>query len=276
MMNRTAERETLFPRRTHAARYFIWLALLSALTVRPETAWGTLPLITDDAGTQGRGKFQIEAAGEYDRDREKSEGVSVEETDYFLGSTLTYGIAGPADLFVTALYQWVNVKNDGATVADANGISDTAVGVKWRFFESSGLSLAVKPLVLIPTGDREKGLGTGKAAYSVFFIVSEDADPWDIHMNLGYIRNENALGARKDIWHASMAAAYEVVKHLKICLDVGMETNRDKTSEVEPSYLLGGFIYAINEDFELALGAKAALNRSETEYSVIPGVTYRF
>ena len=266
----------MLQRRVRAMHYFILLAFLSALTIRPETAWGALPLITDDAGTQGRGKFQIELAGEYDWDREKSEGVSVRETDYFVGSTLTYGIAGPADLFVTALYQWVNVKNDGTTVADTNGVSDTLVGVKWRFFESSGLSLAVKPLVLIPTGDRKKGLGTGKASYSAFFIISKDSDPWEVHMNLGYIRNENMLGAQKDIWHASMAAAYEVVKHLKICLDAGAETNRDLTSEVEPFYLLGGLIYAVNEDFELALGAKVASNRSETDYSVIPGVTYRF
>jgi hypothetical protein len=149
-------------------------------------------------------------------------------------------------------------------------------GVRWRFFESGGLSLAVKPVVLIPTGDREKGLGTGKTAYSAFFIISEDSDPWEVHMNLGYIRNENMLGAREDIWHVSLAAAYVMVEHLKICLDVGAETNRDVTSEIEPFYLLGGLIYAVNEDFELALGAKVASNRSETDYSVIPGVTYRF
>jgi hypothetical protein len=52
MNNRTAERETLFPRRNHAARYIIWLALLAALAVRPETAWGALPLLTDDTKTQ--------------------------------------------------------------------------------------------------------------------------------------------------------------------------------------------------------------------------------
>ncbi len=59
-------------------------------------------------------------------------------------------------------------------------------------------------------------------------------------MNLGYIRNENMQGARKDIWHASLAATFKMVEHLMICLDVGEETNRDATSEVEPFYLLGG------------------------------------
>ncbi len=52
MNNRTAERETLLPRRAHAARYIIWLVLLAVLAVRKETAWGALPLITDDAKTQ--------------------------------------------------------------------------------------------------------------------------------------------------------------------------------------------------------------------------------
>jgi hypothetical protein len=33
-------------------------------------AWGAHPLITDDAGTQGKGKFQIEVNGQYDSDKE--------------------------------------------------------------------------------------------------------------------------------------------------------------------------------------------------------------
>ncbi len=257
-------------------RSFIWIILLTALIVQPVTAWGALPLITDDSGTQGIGKFQIELGSEYDRDRETIDGVSVDETDYFLTTTLTYGIAERTDFFVSVPYQWVHVKNDGVTVADTNGISDMAAGMKWRFFESKGLSLAVKPAVFIPSGDYQKGLGTGKTGYSSFFIISEDLDPWEIYLNFGYLRNENRIDERKDIWSASLAVVYEVEKHLKICLDTGIATNRDLTSEIEPSYLLAGVIYAVNDDFEVSLGAKIALTRTETDYAVLPGITFRF
>ncbi len=261
---------------TNGVRYLIWLTLLASLVVRPAIAWGTLPLITDDAETQGSGKFQIELGGEYDRDRETIEGVSVAETDYILTSILTYGISEHADFFVAVPYQWVNVKNDGTMISATNGISDITAGMKWRFFESKSLSLAMKPAVIIPSGDYQKGLGTGKTGYSAFLIISEDLDPWEVHLNFGYLRNENRIDERKDIWHASLAAVYVVEKHFKVCLDAGIETDRDATSEIEPSYLLGGVIFSLKEDFELSLGAKIALTRTDTDYSVMPGITFRF
>ncbi len=257
-------------------RYCIWMLLLTLLMMQPATAWGNLPLITDDTETQGKGKYQIEIGGEYDHDKETIEGISVDESDHFLTTTLTFGVSERADLFVAVPYQWINVKNDGATVADTNGISDIVAGMKWRFFEHRGLSVAVKPSLTLPTGDYQKGLGTGKTAYSAFVIISQNSDPWEFHVNLGYLRNENKIQERKDIWHASLAGAYEVEKGLKVCLDAGIETDRDVTSEVEPSYLLGGVIYSVTENFDLSLGVKIALNRAETDYSVMPGVTYRF
>ncbi len=257
-------------------RSIIGIVLAASLIVPSANVWGALPLITDDTGTQGSGKFQVEVGGEYDRDRETVDGVSVDETDYFLTTTLTFGIAEQADFFVAAPYQWVQVKNDGNAALDTNGISDVQAGVKWRFYERNGLSFAIKPSVIIPTGEYQKGLGNGKTGYSAFFITTKNAEPWEFHVNLGYLRNENRIGERKDIWHASLAAAYEVVKRLKVCLDTGVESNRDVTAEVEPSYLLGGVIYAVTEDFDLSLGAKIALTRSETDYSVMPGVTFRF
>ena len=62
-----------------------------------------------------------------------------------------------------------------------------------RFYEHADLSLAIKPGLTLPTGDDEKGLGTGKATYRLFFIASQEMDPWAFHLNLGYIRNENTL-----------------------------------------------------------------------------------
>jgi len=47
---------------------FIFLALL--LFAGP--SWAAHPLITDDTGTQGKGNFQLEFNGQYDRDKEMS------------------------------------------------------------------------------------------------------------------------------------------------------------------------------------------------------------
>lgn len=251
------------------------IAVCAALML-PLTAWAALPLITDDTSTQGAGKFQFEASGEYDRDQESVAGLSVRETDYTLTSILTYGITDHADIMIGLPYQWVIVKTGDVTTTDASGKSDTVFGTLWRFFEKEGTSVAVKPLVSVPTGNDKKGLGSGKIDYGTFFVASKESDPWAVHLNLGYVRNENDIGERKDIWRASLATVYRVTKKLAVCADTGIETNRDKTSEVEPAYLMGGVIYSVQERLDISFGVKAGLTKPETDWSLRPGVTYRF
>ncbi len=249
--------------------------IIGAVLLLPVSAWAALPLITDDTETQGRGKFQIEIGGEYDRERESGGPASVTETDYIITSTLTYGMSDHVDIFVAVPYLWSAVSVEESTTR-VNSISDTALGVKWRIHEKEGLSFAVKPVATVPTGNDKKVLGTGKVGYGAYFIVTKETDPWEMHVNLGYLRNENRIDERQDIWHASLAGAYEIKKSLKACADIGIETNRDRTSEIEPRYMLGGIIYEMREDFELSFGVKAGLNRPETDWALLPGVTYRF
>lgn len=50
--------------------------------------------------------------------------------------------------------------------ANEKGLSDASFEVKWRFYESKGLSLGVKPGMSFPTGSERKGLGAGKYGFS--------------------------------------------------------------------------------------------------------------
>lgn len=250
------------------------IAVCAALML-PLTAWAALPLITDDTGTQGTGKFELEAGGVYDRDSESEGSIAIKEIDHAIFSTLTYGVTDRIDVFIDLLYVRSHVKTEGSNIT-AGGISDSALGVKWRLHEKDGLSFAVKPGMIIPTGNEDKGLSTGRIDYGAYFIITKEFDPWAIHANLGYIRNENKIDERRDLWQVSLATTYEMVKNLKLCADIGAMTNRDKTSEVEPSYLLAGAIYSVKENFDISFGVKVGLNKPETDWSLLPGVTYRF
>ena len=253
-----------------------WGFIAGILLMLSFPAWAALPLLTDDTGTQGSGKFQIEVGGEYDHERETVGGVTVKETDYVVVPTFTYGLLDRVDLFAAAPYARTASAIGTEPTLRVGGISDTAIGVKWRFFDRQGSSLAVKPFVTFSTGKVEKGLGTGRTDYGVVLIVSRDVGPWSFHANVGYTRNENRVGDRKDLWLVSAASTYEVVKDLKLCADIGTVTNTDTTSEVEPLYLLGGVIYSVSEDLELSFAFKHGLNDPETDWSLLPGITYRF
>lgn len=239
-------------------------------------AWAAHPLITDDTGTQGKGKFQLELTGQYDWDRENSEGVLVKAEGGEIAAALSYGIADNVDLVLGLPYLWGKAKEDGVTVYDENGIGDTVLEVKMRFVEAGGFSLAFKPGMSFPTGNDQKGLGTGKLGGHLFLIASQAVGAWEFHGNLGYILNENDADERRDIWHASVAATWEIIENLKLAVNAGIERNPDDLAKYDPAFLIGGIIYSINDHIDLDLGVKYGLNKPETDISAMAGLAFRF
>ena len=240
-------------------------------------AFAAHPLITDDTGTQGKGKVQLEFIGEYGIEKENGiteKGLEVPTTPF-----LSYGLSDTIDLVFGLPYASVKVEDAGTTTA-VRGATDLSIEFKARVFEKDGLSLAVKPGVSLPTGDEEKGLGNGKTSYSAFFIATREAEPWAFHVNVGFTRNEYKLQTeeeanRKDIWHVSIASQIEVVSNLTVVANIGMERNPDRTADTDPAFALAGFIYSIADNLDIDLGIKKALNKPETDTTVLAGITWR-
>jgi hypothetical protein len=239
-------------------------------------SWAAHPLITDDTGTQGKGKFQLELNGQYDWDKDDIEDVSVRSIGGQALAMLSFGIAENVDLILSLPYLWGKAEANEITLYDEKGIGDAMLETKWRLFEKDGFSLALKPGIRFPTGDEDKGLGTGKLGGHIFLIGSKELGSWAFHANLGYIRNENDADERKDIWHASLAATWEVVKNLKLAADVGVERNTEDESSNNPAFLIGGIIYSITENLDVDLGVKYGLTEPEADISAMAGVTFRF
>jgi len=140
------------------------------------------PLITDDTGTQGEGKFLFELNGQTSYEREKSSeetgtNITAKERDSELKAALTYGVIDNVDVILTLPYQWKKTEVSDATASDVSGIADISLEVKWRFFEKDGFSFAIKPGITLPAGDKDKDLGTGRATGTLYFITTKDIDP---------------------------------------------------------------------------------------------------
>jgi len=239
------------------------------------------PLITDDTGTQGKGKFLFELNGQMGHGAERSDteagaNVTSKEREAELKAALTYGVIDNVDVILTLPYQWKKTEVGDATISDASGIADISIEVKWRFFEKDGLSFAIKPGITLPAGDKDKGLGTGRATGTLYLITTKEIDPWAFHLNLGYKRNENSVDEREDIWHASLAGEFKVMKKLKLVANIGAERNPDKASDTDPAFLLGGFIYSIRENIDIDFGIKGGLNKAEADMTYMAGIALRF
>jgi hypothetical protein len=239
------------------------------------------PLITDDTGTQGKGKFlfELNGQGSYDKmDSRDDTGTTIKtkSREQELKAALTYGVIENVDVILGLPYQWKKMEINDVTISDVSGIADMSLEVKWHFYEKDGLSVALKPGFTLPTGDKDKDLGTGRATVSLFFIATKELNPLTFHCNLGYKRNENQLEQREDIWHASLAGEYKVIQNLKLVANIGAERNTDPSSNTHPAFLLGGVIYSIRENLDFDFGVKIGLNETEKDVAFLGGIALRF
>ncbi len=258
------------------------ISLVLGVMLCSPAAYAAHPLITDDMGTQGTGKFQMELNGEYASDRETpAPGIEKVERAVGVGATLSYGITDAVDAVIGVPYVWVETNESDLTVpgsahASEKGLSDISLEMKWRFWEREGRGLAVKPGISVPTGNDQRGLGTGKYGYSLFLIGTQEAGPWVFHANFGYIHHANRADEREGLCHLSLASEYSVNEKLRIVGNFGQERNPDKNDSTRPVFALAGLIYGISENLDIDLGVKAGLTDPETDHAVLAGLAVKF
>ncbi|NTV02207.1 MAG: transporter [Chlorobiaceae bacterium] len=257
------------------------LAITATLCSMP--AFAAMPLVTDDTGTQGKGRLQIEFGWESHRDKSVSDGVTSRETGGSSTATVSYGISDSIDLVAGMPWAWKRSETDGEAATDEHGIADLPVQLKWRLveMEEGKFSLALKPGLILPTGNEGKGLGNGRVSGGVLLIATHRGALGATHVNLGYTRNGYSLesvrsATRADIWHASLAGELNVADSLRAVADIGIETGKAKGSPADPAYLLGGLIYSPSDRLDLDFGIKGALNDVETDTALFAGATLHF
>ena len=246
-------------------------------------AFAAHPLMTDDTGTQGKGKFQFESNIEYARDNENPAGITEKETGGTVAAALTYGIVDNIDIIVCLPWEWSSLSENGAIISDDKGIGDTSVEVKWRFLECKPqeLSFDLKPRMLIPTGNAQKGLGNGNISGGVLLIATKEWEHRALHGNIGYTHNSYAMDQdnailKQDLWHASLAAEVHITEKIRSVADISIDSNNEKKPDPNRIFLLGGIIYRVTDNFDLDLGVKAGLNHAETDKTMLAGLTARF
>lgn len=228
-------------------------------------AYAAHPLVTDDTGVQGEGRHQIELNTDWSRQAGQSGHI---------GSFIyTYGVTDKLDLFASVPQTFRS--------ATGSGTGDVSLGAKWRFYDEEGLSLALKPEWLLPSGDADKGLGNGKSSAALTGIASYETGAWTFHGNVGTTFNRYQLAGddaskRKLVWRASTAVWYSVQPQWKLVADIGVAQNQDKGNRTYPAYGLVGVIWSPNETVDLDLGTKFGLNKAEVTRQLGLGVTLHF
>ena len=237
---------------------------VAALSVMVLPAWA---LDTDDAGTVAKAGWELEVTADFARDKEA--GVTSKERATGLG--LTYGLTDNLDLGVGLGH----VDGEGA-----DGLGDAEIGLKWRFYEKDGLSFAIAPSLSLPTGDDEKGLGTGKVGLGLNFIASKElGDGWNVHGNAAWAHVDFKDQAAKDasnldLWGFSAAVNKEIVEHLSAGSELGVSRSGDKAVDENPAFGAVEVVYAPSDAMEFTAGYRFGLNDVETDHTFLFGGTF--
>lgn len=227
------------------------------------TAYAAHPLVTDDTGTQGQGNHQLEL----NTDRAREAGISSQSASI----TYTFGLREALDVFITL---------PGATTSPS-GIGDVSAGAKWRFFESDQMTLGLKSELFFPTGDENRGLGTGRSRAGIALLASQQVEGWTFLANAGISLNRYAIPSDRNqyrhvTWRVSAAAIHEIADQWKVVGDTGIARNDTRGERTHPAFLLFGLIYSPTDKLDVDIGWKAGLNSAEVHRQVGAGVTFRF
>jgi hypothetical protein len=218
------------------------------------------PLSTDDTGTLGQSRAEIELGYNFDRnlslDTEEDDRVDTREFSRSIPMTFTYGITDRMNISLGLSRQ----------LSNPSGWQNSELGLKWNFYgdASEGWSAAIKPVVILPVTSsmQNKGLGSAKTNWGLTLIGSYVNKDYEFHANLKYTSNYQANNPewefeRNHLWSASVSPVLVLNDQWKVGLDLGLRTNPGFSSATE-AFTQFGVSYAPLENLQIGLGIGTA------------------
>lgn len=122
----------------------------------PVTVHAAHPLLTEDTGTQGAGRYQLELTHDLSTDQVSS----AKTRSRSINVVLSAGLTDSLDVILALPHERL-IEGMGATKTTTSGYADMEIAAKWRFYDMGPLSLALRPGLGLPTGNGDEGLGSG-------------------------------------------------------------------------------------------------------------------
>lgn len=239
-------------------RHLLACGIATALAICAAGAQAAHPLITEDTGTQGIGRQQLEVS------REDSKLGATGQRDEVYAGVLSHGVSDAADLQLGL--PWFRSSPDG--------LGDVSLDLKWRFFNRDALSIALKPGITLPTGNEANGHGTGKTTWGSLLIVSYAPGAIELHAHAGYRRNDNKLGERESLRQLAAAATYGV-GDVRFVGELTRETNPIPGGRTV-RYSTVGMIWSPTRDLDLDVGYRQGNGGAPIDDALLLGVAVRW
>ncbi len=237
----------------HALHVRRWILLVGAALVMSlaGAARAGPPFITDDPEPVDLGHWEVYGF---------SAGTRVEgNTSGVVGTEINYGAAPNLQLHIIVPLAY-NDTQGGATQV---GLGDTELGVKYRFITPGEKDwfpqVAVFPLVEVPTGDADRGLGAGKTRVYLPVWLQKDFGDWTTYGGGGYWINPGP--GNQDYWFAGWLLQRKITDQLALGAEVFHQTAMQQAGRDTSGFNVGG-VYDFNEHYHLLFSAGRGLQNA--------------
>ena len=189
------------------------------------------PFLTDDPEPVEYKHTEAYLAMQYrhDRDGDSSTLPHVE---------INYGLLPNVQIHLIAPLQYI--KPEGSS--SQYGYGDTEVGVKYRFVQETEYfpQMAVFPLIEFPTGDSDKGLGSGRTQYFLPIWLQKSWGPWSSYGGGGYWINPGI--DNKNYWYFGWQAQRALAKWFSLGAELFYTTPTTRDGDHVLGYNIGGIV----------------------------------
>ncbi|HVL36105.1 MAG TPA: transporter [Burkholderiales bacterium] len=224
-------------------------ALLSMVLL---PAQASHPLLTTSPDVLGKGRSQFELKAE--RARGGAAMTAVE---------LAHGVADRLEATIETRY----LRGD-TDEGVRRGLGDTALALKWRFFDRGRFALALIPEVLIPTGREAHGLGAGRTGWATSLVGSYGFGRLELLGAAGYERNRNRLDEPDPVRSRSAALLWSATEDLRLGVDL--------VREGEERSVVYAFLYEVSEAFDFGAGLQRGRGDAAPERALLIGARFRW
>lgn len=145
---------------------------------------------------------------------------------------------------------------------------DTELGFKYRFIkeakDSARPQVGVFPLIELPTGDEDRGLGTGHVSVYLPIWVQKSFGDWTTYGGGGYWLNQDKRRGDKNYWYGGWLLQRKISERLTLGGEVFYQTANRVDGANAAGFNLGG-VYDIDGHNHLLFSAgRGFQNASET------------
>jgi len=242
-----------------AKRHFAGILAGLALTLAATPAFAGPPYDTDDPEPTDLGHWEMYAFSAASRAGGITEGAT--------GLDLNFGAMRGVQLTATLPVAFVHDRGTHA------GIGDVELGVKYRFLEHDGFSVAIFPRLIAPTASRR--FGTGRAQMMLPVWAQKDMGKWSLFGGGGYTINPGA--GNLDFWRGGIALTREVTPKLSLGVEATAEGPGAAGERSKATLGLGGS-YRLRGPFSLLFSAGPGFERGsrETQFHAYAALAMNF